>query len=199
VVGVGALAAVFLVAALILSHQKPEAPPAVLFTLPPFTLQDEQGRPFGSADLRGKMYVADFVYTACTDSCPLLTARMGEIQDRLARAGPEVHLISFSVDPDRDTPAKLLEYAQRAHYDPARWSFLTGDYAAVQSLLNDGFKVAMYREVHDGGATPEELIHDEHLVLVDGRGRLRGYFAADKDGLALLRGAVKFLATHAGQ
>ena len=105
--GVGALAAIAIVAALILSRQKPEAPPAVLFTLPPFTLQDEQGRPFGSSQLLGKMYVADFIYTACTDSCPLLTARMGEIQDRLARAGPEVHLISFSVDPERDTPAKI--------------------------------------------------------------------------------------------
>ena len=115
------------------------------------------------------------------------------------RAGPEVHLVSFSVDPDRDTPSKLLDYARTARHDPARWSFVTGSYATLQGLLNDGFKVAMYREAHDGAITPEELIHDDHLVLVDGRGRLRGYFAADKDGLASLRRAVKYLATHPDQ
>ena len=187
------------VAVLVLKTRKPEAPPALLFNIPAFTLQDEQGRPFGSAQLQGKMYVADFIYTGCTDSCPMLTARMGELQDWLSSAGPEVHLVSFSVDPDRDTPAKLLDYARRAHFDPARWTFVTGSFATVQELLNGGFKVAMYREVHDGGATPEELIHDGHLVLVDGRGRLRGYFAADKDGLASLRRAVKYLATHSPQ
>jgi protein SCO1/2 len=194
-IGSGTLAAL-VASALVILRQRPEASPAVLFTLPPFELQDEQGRPFGSSELKGRIYVADFIYTGCTDSCPLLTARMGEIQDALSRAGPEIHLVSFSVDPDRDTPAKLLDYAKRARYDPARWSFLTGNYAAVRDLLNDGFKVAMYREVHDGGATPEELIHDEHLVLVDTRGRLRGYFAADRDGLASLRRGVKYLATH---
>jgi len=186
------------VISVVLLNRKPQPPPAVLFTVPAFELQDGRGQPFGSAALQGKMYVADFIYTGCTDSCPLLTARMGELQELLRGAGPEVHLVSFSVDPDRDTPAKLLEYAQRAHADPARWTFLTGPYEPVRALLTGGFKVAMYREVHDGGATPEELIHDEHFVLVDGHARVRGYFSADKEGLASLRSAVKYLATHPG-
>ena len=161
-------------------------------------LEDERGAPFGSADLRGTPYVADFIYTGCTESCPMLTAHMGALQDWLQQAGIRTRLVSFSVDPDRDTPSKLLEYARRAHYDPARWTFVTGPYAPLQGLLNDGFKVAMYREVHDGGAVPAELIHDEHLVLVDARGRVRGYFAADAAGMASLRHALKYLATHPG-
>jgi protein SCO1/2 len=198
---VGFLALIGLVAsaALVLTHRAPERPPPVLQVIPPFALIDEQGRPFGSDDLKGAMYIADFIYTSCTESCPLLTTRMGELQERLSHAGPEVRLISFTVDPERDSPQKLLEYAKRARYDPARWTFLTGADSAVEALLTHGFKVAMYREVHDGGATPEELIHDEHLVLVDSMARLRGYYAADREGLAKLRGALKYLATHGPQ
>jgi protein SCO1/2 len=194
-IGLIGLTALILCAVLLLRSPRETAPP-VLFTLPSFALQNERGHPFRSDDLRGSIYVADFIYTGCTESCPMLTARMGELQEWLKGSGRGVRLVSFSVDPDRDTPAKLREYAQAAHYDPSRWSFLTGDYGALQKLLNDGFKVAMYREVHDGGATPEELIHDEHLVLVDGAGRLRGYFSADPPGMASLRRSVKYLATH---
>jgi protein SCO1/2 len=199
IVGFVALIGLAALAALVLLRSKPEAAPPVLQAIPPFTLVDEQGRPFGSADLKGTMYAADFIYTGCTDSCPLLTARMGELQERLRHAGPELRLISFTVDPGRDSPPKLLEYAKHAHYDPARWTFLTGTDTAMEALLTQGFKVAMYREVHDGGATPEELIHDEHLVLVDGMGRLRGYYAANAEGLGKLLGAVKYLATHRPQ
>jgi protein SCO1/2 len=187
-----------IVSAALMLRPQPEGPPGVLFAVPAFELVDERGQAFGSAALQGQTYVADFVYTGCTDSCPLLTARMGELQDWLRRNGLGARLVSFSVDPDRDTPPKLLDYAQRARYDPARWTFVTGGYAPLHALLNDGFKVAMYREVHDGGATPEELIHDEHFVLVDGRTRVRGYFSTDGPGLASLRRALKYLAAHPG-
>jgi protein SCO1/2 len=199
IVGFLALIGLAAGAVAILLRSTPEVAPPILQGIPPFALIDEQGRPFGSADLKGTMYVADFIYTGCTDSCPLLTARMGELQERLSHAGSEVRLISFTVDPERDSPQKLLEYAKHARYDPTRWTFLTGADSAMEALLTQGFRVAMYREVHDGGATPEELIHDEHLVLVDGMSRLRGYYAADKEGLAKLRGAVKYLATHRPQ
>jgi len=160
---------------------RPAPPPPVLSPIPPFQMQNQEGRPFGAAQLQGKPWVADFIYTECKDSCPQLTARMADLQKRLP---PSVQLVSFTVDPKRDTPEKLQAYATSAGADPQRWHFLTGPPELVKYLLGTGFKVTLLEESEQG---VRNLVHDEHLVLVDGIGRIRGYYEAEADAQKRLR------------
>src|SRR5205823_2030054 len=80
--------------------------------------------PYGSEDLRGRVWVANFIFTSCTSSCPRLTSKMAIVQRRARNTDESVHLVSFSVDPDNDTPARLAAYAEQYHYNPLRWTFL---------------------------------------------------------------------------
>jgi protein SCO1/2 len=180
-----ALAAIVWSALLWRSHAQPSLP--VLFSLPPFSLIDEQGQAFGSAQLAGRPYVADFVYTACRDACPRLTARMGELQDLFQADRSAVRLVTFTVDPEHDTPEKLALYARAARAIPGLWSFVTGPVEQVSRLLNDDFKVSMERSASG------DVSHDDHFVVVDAKGRIRGYFEASPEGLARIRSALKDL------
>jgi cytochrome oxidase Cu insertion factor (SCO1/SenC/PrrC family) len=121
-------------------------PPPAAESLPPlgavpeFSLVERSGRPATLADLRNRVWVADFVYTTCTDTCPLQTARMAALQAEFA-AEPDFRLVSISVDPDRDTVAVLRKYADRFAADRDRWLFLTGSQATIYALVRDGFKL----------------------------------------------------------
>ncbi len=150
--------------------------------LPPFQLTDEGGRPFGSAQLRGAPWIADFVFTRCAESCPRLTERMASLQRQLG-ATP-VRLVTFSVDPAHDGPAVLADYGRKAGADFARWSFLTGPVDRVQALVTHGFKLTMLGGDPDAGEG--DVVHDERLVLVDRRGHIRGYYDSDGPGVAHL-------------
>ena len=183
-----ALAAIVWSALLWRSHAQPSLP--VLFSLPAFSLIDEQGQAFGSAQLAGRPYVADFVYTACRDACPRLTARMGELQDLFQADRSAVRLVTFTVDPEHDSPEKLALYARAARAIPGLWSFVTGPVEQVSRLLNDGFKVSMAGSKGSGAG---DVIHDDHFVVVDAKGRIRGYFEASPEGLSRIRSALKDL------
>ena len=130
--------------ALVARAMRPRPPLPVYGEVPGFTLVDSRGAPFGDATMRGHVSVVDFIFTRCPSSCPRLTARMGALQSRLAAADPggDVRLVSFSVDPENDTPPVLAEYAGKAHDDPARWTFVTGPLEAVQGTAVQGFKVS---------------------------------------------------------
>lgn len=145
-----------------------------LGTLPPFELVDQQGRPFGSRDLEGRVWVASFIFTRCATVCPAITAQMARIQARTAQLAPAFHLVSISVDPDHDTPERLAAYAREHRARPRAWTFLTGPSGKVRDTVVNGLKVAMGRETGDGGA--EEIFHDSHLVLVDQRRRIRAFY-----------------------
>ncbi|HVR03143.1 MAG TPA: SCO family protein [Polyangia bacterium] len=167
--------------------------PAVLASLPPFTLTDQLGHAYGTRELEGKVWVSDFIFTACQEACPLLSLRMQEIGRRTKHLGPDFHLVSISVDPERDTPARLAEYAARCGASPVRWSFLTGPAAALEDAVTGGFKVGMGREAitsDGGGQTFWQIFHGENLVLVDRRLRIRGYFPATAEGLDQLVEAI---------
>ncbi len=174
------------------------APPQLLGEAPAFRLVDQQGLPFESAQLAGRLWVADFVFTRCRMTCPALSARMAELarelrDDPLAR---EVHLVSFSVDPEHDRPQLLAEYAARFHADPSRWSFLTGERAAIWELCAQGFKLP----VGDAPANPDEpLFHSDRFVLVDRGGRIRGYYdALEPEGFASLLADLRALSRAPG-
>ena len=174
--------------------------PAVLGGLPAFTLTDQTGKPFGSRELAGRIWVADFIFTSCQGACPLLSERMREVGKRARHLGPDFHLVSISVDPERDTPDRLAAYAARYGANPISWSFLTGPEAAIQATVVEGFKVGAGKERAggaDGGAGFWEIFHGEKLVLVDRAMRIRGYFAATPEGLDKLMEAVGRVANGA--
>ena len=102
----------------------------------------------------------------------MISSRMSELQKPLEKT--DVHLVSVSVDPDKDTPEVLRGYAERLHAQPGRWDFLTGSKAAIYNLSRDGFKLA----VDDGSAEEGVPVHSTRIVLVDRRGTIRGYYDA---------------------
>ena len=139
-------------------------------TVPSFQFTNQNGQPFGSPQLAGKIWIADFVYTTCPGPCPMISSRMSELQKSLEKT--DVHLVSFSVDPDKDTPEVLRRYAERLQAEPGRWDFLTGPKSAIYKLSHDGFKLA----VSDGSDAQGIPVHSTRIVLVDRHGQIRGYY-----------------------
>ena len=145
-----------------------------------FSLKDQAARPVTAATLRGKVWAAAFFFTRCPTVCPRITRRMRELQQAAANDGVKLELVSFSVDPDNDTPEALTAYAKEFGADLTTWRFLTGDLEVVRKTSEQGFKLAL-----DGKATPGAehfgLFHGSHLVLVDGTGQIRGYYRTSED------------------
>jgi protein SCO1 len=156
-------------------------PPALKLPLPSFELTDQHGRRFGLADLKGKIWVADFVFTSCPTVCPKLTKRMTEVQNRGKNLGDAFHLVTFTVDPENDTPDKLRAYAESFHVNQRRWSFLTGPLGEMETTVIKGFKIAMGKDEEVPGIF--SIFHGERLVLVDPEGNIRGYYEADDEGI----------------
>ncbi len=156
-------------------------PPPILSTLPEFSLVDTSGRPFGSADLRGQVWIASFFFTRCPSVCPLLMQHMAELEKRYADDGIQgIRLVSITVDPAYDTPAVLRDAEPRYGVDPARWTLLTGAPDAVRTLLRDGFRVPGFESAASANG---DIPHTTKVVLVDPSGNVRGYYDTDADGL----------------
>jgi protein SCO1/2 len=172
----------------------------VLIQIDPFSLIDQHGNKVELADLRGQVWVADFMFTGCQSACPMLTARMrslqGYLEDRqraLGHALP-VRLVSFSVDPEVDTPARLAEYASRFGADDHRWLFLTGSLAEMNRAVTGSMKIPFQKGGADTSAF--DVMHGEHIVVVDGKGRIRGYFDADPEGMTRIENAIETLVSE---
>jgi protein SCO1/2 len=158
-------------------------PPPVLGTIPSFSLVDPAGEAFGSDDLEGRVYVANFFFTSCTSICPPMMHAVSTLQDRFRDAGiDDVHLVSITVDPETDTPERLAEYAARFGVDSGRWTLLTGEIDTIRRVAVEGFKTALGERAEvEGGFF--DIAHSGKLVLVDGRGRIRGYYDYDALGM----------------
>jgi protein SCO1/2 len=172
-IGLGAVAAAVAVA-LVARSLRPQPALPVYGHVPEMHLVDERGAPFTAASMLGHASVVDFVFTRCTSSCPRLTARMAELQGRLEREKSGVRLVSFSVDPDNDTPAVLAEYARKTNADLARWTFVTGPADDVIRAVVLGFKVSAAKIAK--GAGDYDVTHGDWFVLVDPAGDIRGYY-----------------------
>ncbi|MCC6292097.1 MAG: SCO family protein [Bryobacterales bacterium] len=142
-------------------------------TIPGFTLTAEDGRAFASErELRGKVWVADFFYTTCNGPCP----RMSRLMKTVAGATnglPNVRYVSFTVDPEHDTPPQLAAYARRYAANTRRWSFLTGPREQLHALKREAFTL---------GDVDGSLNHSTRFVLVDARGVVRGFYGTADDG-----------------
>lgn len=141
-------------------------------TVPIFELVNQDAKPFGSAQLENKIWIAAFIFTSCPGPCPIISSRMSELQKPLEKS--DVHLVSFTVDPEKDTPEVLRTYAGKLNAQPKRWDFLTGPRAAIYSLSKGGFKLG----VSDGSDETGMPVHSTRVVLVDRRGTIRGYYDA---------------------
>jgi protein SCO1/2 len=152
----------------------PLPPPLPLYsTLPEFLLTDQFGEPRGAGDLRGRVWVAGFVFTRCPSTCPVVTATMLDVQRRAKHLGNSFRLVSISVDPAHDTPERLAEYAQASHVRPQSWFFLTGDPDVIRRLVVKDFKLALDDAPPD---SVEPILHSTRLVLVDQKMGIRGYY-----------------------
>jgi cytochrome oxidase Cu insertion factor (SCO1/SenC/PrrC family) len=150
-------------------------------TVPAFELTNQDGQPFGSTQLLGKIWIADFIYTTCPGPCPMISSRMSELQKPLEKT--DVRLVSFTVDPTRDTPQVLRGYAEKLQAEPGRWDFLTGPQSTIYDLSRNGFKLA----ISDGSEEKGLPVHSTRLILVDRHGEVRGYYdAAEADGMTKL-------------
>ncbi|HET6610604.1 MAG TPA: SCO family protein [Kofleriaceae bacterium] len=177
-----------------MATRKPAAPLPVLGTLPAFSLTDQHGSAITEADLRGKVWIANFIFTRCPTVCPVSTQRMRKLQDR---TGERIHLISFSVDPEYDTPERLATYGEKFGAKDNRWLFVTGDPAAITATVTGGLKLSVSRQGQLSGGIPN-IVHDLHFVLIDEKLQIRGYYdstdparlaALARDAIALARAA----------
>lgn len=158
-------------------------PLPTLGEVPAFSLVERSGRPLARDDLRGSVWVVDFVFTRCSGSCPMMASAMSRVQEDL-RQTPRVRLLSVTVDPEHDTLEVLREYAQGVAADSTRWLWATGEKEAVFRLSRDGFRLGVGEEGADSAqaaraardVATEEILHSQYLVLVDDHGRIRGYY-----------------------
>jgi protein SCO1/2 len=135
--------------------------------VPPFVLTSQTGAAFDSAEaLEGKIWVADFMFTTCMGPCPMMTQQLRAVQKRTAGI-PDLHLVSFTVDPNTDTAPVLADYAKKFQADTGRWTFLTGP----ADKLNQIGRHALKLNDVDGS-----FIHSTRFVLMDRRGNIRGYY-----------------------
>jgi protein SCO1/2 len=143
-------------------------------SVPDFSLTERDGTNVNLGQLRGKVWVADFMYTSCTDTCPLQTAMLAKLQEEFA-GKPDLQLVSFSVDPERDTPEALTTYAARYRADAKRWYFLTGQRDRILRLVQEGFHLAVAALPNDNEPTGT-IPHSPRFVLIDKQARIRGYY-----------------------
>ena len=138
--------------------------------VPPFSLVDQQGRTVTREDLKGHPWVASFMLTRCAGTCPMTTAKVAALRARLPR-DDRIKLVSFTVDPDHDTPEVLNAYATKFDAAPDQWRFLTGNRSTIVRLAVD-------TGVAD---STEGLVHSEQILLVDTTGKIVGRYATSDD------------------
>ncbi len=132
----------------------------------PFRLVDTRGQVFDSARLNNKVWVTAFFFTTCSGICPVMTKNLKSLQ-AMYQPYPDVEFVSISVNPEQDTPQALAAYAQKYAADTDRWHFLTGAREDITRVAARGFKV---------GSVDEPIFHSAYFILVDRRGRIRGYY-----------------------
>jgi len=158
--------------------------------VPPFQLVDHHGRPISQEDLRGQAWIAGFIFTRCAGQCPMMSAAMAQLARQFRNHG-SVRVVSFTVDPEWDTPKVLSDYASRYAGPSDPWLFVTGDKDRLARLCQEGFRLAAAESTEN---LQEPITHSVRLVLVDQQGTIRGYYdATDPAALTRLRTAMQNL------
>jgi cytochrome oxidase Cu insertion factor (SCO1/SenC/PrrC family) len=172
------LRAAALVLVLLASCSDGKAPKSeVLSQVGPFELVERSGAKITREDLLGRPWVASFLFTRCTGPCPKVAGTLRALQSRLGKSSARI--VTFSVDPEWDTPQVLRQYAADLGADPKRWLFVTGDEGAIHELSRKGFLSAAERAPPGVAPIGEQVSHSTRLVAVDKKGQVRGYFAGE--------------------
>jgi cytochrome oxidase Cu insertion factor (SCO1/SenC/PrrC family) len=146
----------------------PQAYPAAAFSL-----VDQSGNPVSNDTLRGKPWIADFVFTRCSGTCPMMSGKMSKLQAKIPDAS--VKLVSFTCDPAYDTPEILKQYGEFYHASGGRWLFLTGDKDRMAAVA----KGMLLPVIPATAADP--IIHSQKFLLIDGGGYVRGLYDSEND------------------
>ena len=160
----------------------------VMGEVPAFELTERNGQPVTRDNLIGRIWVANFIFTRCPGPCPKMCSQLADLQNTLKHKAQDIRIVSFTLDPEHDTPEVLDRYAKLFNADTERWLFVRGEKAAVQRLASEGFKLASVEKV------PGEIVHSTRFVLVDPQGRIRGYYdSQEPEGLPKLRKELDLL------
>ena len=180
--------------ALGLACSEPEEPLRTLFHVPAFELTRDDGTTFGSEELRGRVWIASFLFTSCTSVCPTLASQLGNLEGRTAQHGDRVMLVSITVDPEADTPERLHTYASQFRHDPSRWVFLTGHPDTVRATIRRGFLMPEPERTETSAAPGYDVMHGSNVMLFDQGGGCRGLYRTDAAGTEdLLRDVERLL------
>lgn len=153
--------------------------------IPKFELISQTGQKVSLNDLKGRVWVADTIFTNCQGPCPMMTSRMRGVAKEVASLA-NVRIVSLSVDPERDTPEALLAYANNFQANPAQWLFLTGQAEALNQVTDQGLHLTKV----DGS-----LEHGTKFALVDQKSEVRGYYRPfDREELQKLVSDIRYLA-----
>jgi len=178
--------------ALVGCWRDPELP--VLASVPPFRLVDQDAASLDDKSLRGRVWIANFIFTSCPDVCPVLTTKLATVRTQLARERARLRFVSFSVDPEHDTPAVLHKYASERGANQPDWRFATGPAPELQRVIVAGFKQTL-QPVEATPGKERTILHGSHFVLVDGAMQLRGFYPTDPEGIARLVRDTRILVT----
>jgi cytochrome oxidase Cu insertion factor (SCO1/SenC/PrrC family) len=161
--------------------QPPSLP--VIGLIPDFALTNQNGQAVTLADLRGKVWIADIIFTRCAGPCPRMTRQTADLQSALPVESP-IKFVTLTTDPTFDTPEVLKKYAAKFNANPERWMFLTGTKTEIGRLAIDGLKLTAIETKPEERADPADLfIHSTIFVVVDKQGRLRGVFETEGEGV----------------
>ena len=150
------------------------------YPMPDFTLTERSGKPATCAVLAGKVWIADFIFTRCAGQCPMMSAQMS----RLSRQMKDIYFMSFSVDPEYDTPEVLSNYANGYEADHERWLFLTGSKEEINRVAA-GLKL---------NRIDEPMMHSARFILIDRKGYVRGtYDSNDPERINQLKRDARLL------
>ena len=146
----------------------------VIGQVEPFTLTNQLGDQVTLADLKGKVWVTDIIFTRCMGPCPKMTEKMSELQQKFS-GEKDLRLVTLTTDPDHDSPAILKSYAEKFQNDPSRWFFVTGPKPEIKQLAKGSLKLAAEEKSKEEQENPNDLfIHNTVFMLVDKHGRMRG-------------------------
>ncbi len=160
------------------------------YTIPDFHFLRQDSVQFGNQELKGKPYIAYFFFTSCPSVCPRMTQGALRVQRSLGKYNEDFNIVGFSIDPKRDTAAKLRDYAQEYTVDLNNWHFLRGEESEIASIGKKAFYIGISKDKNEPGG----FLHSEKMILIDAQGHIRGYYSGtDADEVKRLITEMKFL------
>jgi len=167
-----------------------------------FALINQENKPVSWNELKGKIVIADFFFTHCPTICPSLTKNMKRLAESIYngekvgdQTNKQVHFLSFSIDPERDSVERLKYWADRFQINPEQWWLLTGSKKTIYDLIIHEMKIP----VEDGMGVDTNFMHTDHFVLIDSSRHVRGYYhGLDSASLATLSEDLVLLTLEKG-